>query len=470
MKARPLVIDMDRALFKTDPAVESFLSLFASRPWHAIRLALGAFRNTATFSKRVTDAARLEMSLLPLDPSVVDVIATAREQGREIYTVSAVPGRDAAPFAGHLGEFAGGVEAGPGNELSGEARAEALVARFGERGYDYVGSQHSDLPAWQRSHGAIIAGGSARLRRQLLNQGGKPIFLDRPRLRMNDLVRALRPHQWLKNLLVLVPAAAGHTLLGSLPQAALAFVAFSLCASSVYVTNDLLDLTGDRTHPRKRQRPFASGALHASHGVGLAFVLLAAALVATWFLPVGFGLALGVYFALTIAYSVTLKRKAIIDVIALACLYGMRVLAGGYATGTVVSPWLAALAAFLFLSLALVKRCAELVDRKQAGLGDPVGRGYRLDDLPVLETMAVTAGYNSALVLALYISTIADPALYSRPQFLWLLCMVLLAWLSRIFLLTHRGLMNDDPVIFAVRDRWSLVMGSVCVLVVMASI
>ena len=166
----------------------------------------------------------------------------------------------------------------------------------------------------------------------------------------------------------------------------------------------------------------------------------------------------------------TLKRKAIIDVIALACLYGMRVLAGGYATGTVVSPWLAALAAFLFLSLALVKRCAELVDRKQAGLGDPVGRGYRLDDLPVLETMAVTAGYNSALVLALYISTIADPALYSRPQFLWLLCMVLLAWLSRIFLLTHRGLMNDDPVIFAVRDRWSLVMGSVCVLVVMASI
>ncbi len=230
--------------------------------------------------------------------------------------------------------------------------------------------------------------GNAGLARQLGRAHDNVVVLPHEQGGLKPYLKALRPHQWLKNVLIFAPAAAGHTLFDNLPALLVAFLAFSMCASSVYISNDLLDLSADRAHPRKQRRPFASGAASASRGALLAAALLIGALVLALFLPTRFLLALSAYYLLTTAYSFYLKRKPIVDVMALACLYGMRLIAGGYASQTILSPWLEALAIFLFLSLALVKRCAELEGQARSGKGELAGRGYRLSDLPVLEAMA----------------------------------------------------------------------------------
>lgn len=356
-----------------------------------------------------------------------------------------------------------------GHNLAGPAKAAALVEAFGEQGFDYIGNAPVDLPIWRTARTALIAGGDKALARRLLAVKADAVVLAHEGGGFRPYWKAMRPHQWLKNLLLFVPAAAGHTLVADLPTLLLAFAAFCMCASSVYIANDLLDLASDRDHPRKRRRPFAAGTASATTGIMMAVGLLVVAFALTVVLPPMFGVALAAYYVLTTAYSFSLKRKPVIDVVALACLYGMRLLAGGYASGTELSPWLEALAIFLFLSLALVKRCAELVVRIQANKGDPVGRGYRLTDLPVLEAMAAAAGYNSGLVLALYINSSPERAMYAHPHRLWVLCILLLVWISRILLLTRRGEMNDDPVVFAVSDRWSQILGAACAVVVIAA-
>jgi 4-hydroxybenzoate polyprenyltransferase len=267
---------------------------------------------------------------------------------------------------------------------------------------------------------------------------------------------AVRPHQWLKNILVFTPALGAHAIDDRLLRSGMALVAFSLVASSGYLVNDLLDLANDRAHPRKRLRPLASGALSPSHGVVMIAMLLLGAATICLTLPAEFALILGAYFALALTYSLSIKRLMVADVVTLACLYGMRMLAGSAASGVSISPWLAGLAIFLFLSLALIKRVAELADQPRKGSGDLVGRGYRTADLPILQAMAVASGYVSVLVLALYLNGDSVTKLYFRPQFLWGLVVVLLYWVSRIFVKTARGEMHDDPVIFALTDRVSL--------------
>ena len=267
----------------------------------------------------------------------------------------------------------------------------------------------------------------------------------------------MRPHQWLKNLLVFAPALAAHAFDARLLLAAIAFAAFSLAASSVYLLNDLVDLENDRRHARKRRRPMASGALSPAWGAAMIVPLLAGAIGLALLAPAKFALVLAGYYALTLAYSFWIKRLMIADVIALACLYGARVAAGGAATRIELSTWLGALAIFLFLSLALIKRCAELHDRAARGESVPAGRGYRLADLPALQAMAAASGYIAVLVFALYLSGPAVTQLYARPHVMWLICVVMLYWVSRVVLKTARGEMHDDPVIFAATDPASLV-------------
>jgi 4-hydroxybenzoate polyprenyltransferase len=282
-------------------------------------------------------------------------------------------------------------------------------------------------------------------------------------------MRTLRAHQWLKNLLVFAPALAAHRP-DALPTGILAFISFSLCASSMYILNDLVDLRNDRAHPRKRLRSFAAGRIPIVHGVALVPVLLLGSLLVTLFLPAEFALVVTTYFILTCAYSLDLKRRMLVDVVALACLYGSRLLAGSSATGIPLSPWLLAFALFLFFSLALVKRCAELVDNLEKGKGDPKGRGYRLDDLQILGSMATASGYVSVLVLALYINSDAVSKLYPHPDRLWLNCILLLFWVSRMIMITHRGGMRDDPLVFAATDRVSQLILLGCAIVTISAI
>lgn len=278
-----------------------------------------------------------------------------------------------------------------------------------------------------------------------------------PNLSLSYL-RALRPHQWLKNLLVFLPMLAAHQLGSDTSTAAFgAFVSFSLVASSVYVLNDLLDLEADRAHPRKRFRPFASGAIPITHAPPMAIaLLLIGGGIALW-ISWSFAIVLAAYYALTTLYSTVLKRHIVIDICVLAGLYTMRMFAGGVATGIPLSVWLLAFALFIFLSLAAVKRQAELVDAAKRGVLASSGRGYTTDDLPIISMIAIAAGYVSVLVMALYVNSPNVINLYTRPESLWAVCAILLYWITRTVLLAHRGQMHDDPVVFAAKDRISQV-------------
>ena len=458
----PLVVDLDGTLIRSDLLVESFLALLGSDPLAAAR-SLGALRRgKAAFKAAVADAAVVDVTLLPFDEDVLQLVRDARAQGRETHLASASDERYVRAVADHLGLFDGAEGSGDGRNLSGREKAAHLVERFGERGFDYVGDAPVDAAVWAHARTAYAVAPSARLRRSLKRQdiAHEPLG-SRPNAWRAHL-KAMRPHQWMKNLLVFAPMLAGHDFgLGSWLAAVVAFASFSLTASSVYLLNDLLDLKSDREHARKRLRPFASGRAKLAHGAMLAPALLAAGALLSLALPWRFGAALAAYYVLTVAYSFALKRVMTVDVVALACLYGTRLVAGGYATGVPLSPWLEALAVFLFLSLALVKRAGELADRIAAGRGDPAGRGYRLTDLPVIESMAASAGYLSVLVLALYFNSPAVGALYVAPHRLWLICVVVLFWVSRMLMKAHRGEMHDDPLVFAMRDRASLVCGAI---------
>lgn len=283
---------------------------------------------------------------------------------------------------------------------------------------------------------------------------------------------AMRPHHWAKNLLVFIPAAAAHRLAdwSVLSNALLAFLAFGLCASATYILNDLFDLEADRRHPRKCHRPFAAGRLSPALGYAVAPMMLASAAVIALLLPTPFMFGLASYFALTLAYSGYLKRLVLVDTIVLAALYALRVISGAAATGVAPSFWLLLLCVFLFLSLALLKRYAELTDLQMRGELQTDGRGYRVADLPILHSLGCAAGYLCVLVLGLYMNTPAVESLYRHPQAIWLLCLILLYWISRVWLIAHRGEMHDDPLVFAFTDKTSLALGIFAALAVLLAI
>ncbi len=464
--AVPLVVDLDGTLIRSDLLVESFLALLSAQPLHALK-SLGALgRGKAAFKAALADRAALDAHTLPYDPAVLAMTEEAHAAGRPVVLASASDVRYVRAVADHLGGFDAVLGTEDGRNLSGARKAEALVERYGEGGFDYVGDHAVDAPVWSRARRAYVSASGAGLADRL-GRGGLELEVvgERP-ARARAYLRALRPHQWLKNALVFGPAIAGHAGLPQLLACAAAFVSFSLCASSVYVVNDLLDLKADREHARKRARPFASGAVPLLHGMAMAPLLLLLAAGVGLFLPPRFLMVLGGYFALTLAYSLGLKRLVMIDAVTLACLYGARLLAGSAASDVALSRWLEALAVFLFLSLALVKRGGELVDRINEGKGDPSGRDYRLADLPMVESMAAASGFTAVLVLALYLNSPDVGAMYRFGHRLWLLCVVMLYWVSRMLMTMHRGEMHDDPVVFAVRDRVSLLCGAICAVVV----
>ncbi len=468
VRSLPLVVDLDGTLLKSDLLIESFFSLLSSRPLHALAALVALANGKAALKARIADSAVVDLSRLPLNEDFLAILRREKADGRKIYLASASHGRYVRPLAEHLGLFDGVFASDDAVNLAGAAKAAALCEAFGEGGFDYAGDAAADFAVWRKARQALVvnaaAGVIARARAEL------------PRVRVigsrsaswRDWLRALRVHQWAKNLLIFVPPLAGHRFGPVLLECLVAFFSFSLCASSVYLLNDLVDMRSDRHHPSKGRRPFASGALPLLHGLAVAPVLLATSLALAWRQPWQFLLVLLGYYGLTLGYSLLLKRKMTTDIVTLACLYGIRLVAGSVAAGVPLSPWLAAFSIFLFLSLALVKRCTELIVRAEAGQGDPPGRGYRLRDLPVLEAMAAASGYLAVLVMALYINSPAVVTLYRRPGLLWLSCVILIHWVSRMLIITHRGEMHDDPMIFAATDRGSLISAGLMAAVFLA--
>ncbi len=468
--AVPLVVDMDGALLRVDAFHEGCVNLFAGglrEVLAALPSVIAALRRDGAHPKAAIKAvvaarAPLNAASLPLRDEVLDLIRQARAEGRRVILATAGDQSVADAVAAHVGLF-DEVRGSDGIvNLGGAAKAAWLAERFGPGGFDYVGDHARDLPVWARARRAITVAASPALvsRAEAQAHGPAPLHLAPPPsagARILDHLRALRPHQWLKNLLLFMPILAAHISSAEVWEAVtLGFIAFSLTASSVYCINDLLDLEADRAHPRKRRRPFASGAVPALHGVWMGAVLLLAGFwLAAAVSPLLFGV-LTVYFGATLLYSLVLKRELVIDICVLAGLYTLRVIAGSAAAELELSPWMLALSVFLFLALAAMKRQTELVDLARSGLSESSGRAYRAEDLNVVTMMAIAAGYTAVLVLALYIYSPAVQQLYASPLLLWGAPPILLYWISRLVMIAHRGGMNDDPVLFAVKDRISV--------------
>ncbi|MFW9077808.1 UbiA family prenyltransferase [Pseudomonas sp. P2757] len=469
----PLVVDLDGTLLRSDLLLETGLAFVRHRPLKSLRLFKWLVKGKAALKANLARAVDIDVTVLPYDPAVLDLVNSARNSGRKVVLATASHISLAERIAEHLGIFDQVLASDEKVNLSSHRKRDLLVEHFGVKGFDYVGNSSDDLSVWEVARDAYVVNPERGVERRAQAIGNvKEVMLSNV-AGVKDWRKALRLHQWMKNILIFVPLLAAHQLGNYLLiwQGVMAFLFFGLCASSVYLLNDLLDLADDRHHGTKRFRPFASGRLSISSGIMVFPVLLIGAFAgAALFLPWAFVATLVAYYILTFAYSLWLKRQMAVDVIALAALYTLRIIAGAAAFGLELTFWILAFSMFMFLSLALVKRYAELGEARRKGLTQKTrGRGYYPGDLEMISSLGASSGYLAVMVLALYIHDQATTSLYAHPQIIWLACPLLLFWVTRVWMLTHRGQMHDDPVVFAIRDRVSLMVGALFCLVFWAA-
>lgn len=454
----PLCVALDSTLVKTNLLIEGFFALIKERPLDLLKMPFWLLKGKADFKSRVAERVDIEADVLPYDKPLIERLQYEKEKGRLLVLVTSAPYKFARSVQAHLSLF-GEIHATDGEvNLSGRTCKDRLVRRFGEQGFDYAGNDRRDIPIWAAARESWLVDASSGVRRAVHSVGNVTAEFRKKRNYLASLAKAMRLHQWLKNILVFVPLVASHGIVrfSLVTDALVAFLAFGLCASSVYLLNDLLDLSADRHHPRKRHRAFASGAMPLQDGLFLIPALIAASvLLSVGFLPLEFLAVLGAYYLITLAYSFWAKERPVVDVLFLTVLYTMRLAAGAAAMAVELSFWLLAFSIFLFLSLALIKRYSEMLSVRESGRMQSRGRGYSVDDMPLIQSMGVSAGYMAVLVLALYIHSADVRYLYGDPKILWSLCGVLLFWISRMWLKSSRGEMPDDPVVFAARDRFS---------------
>ncbi|MCM0044221.1 MAG: UbiA family prenyltransferase [Burkholderiaceae bacterium] len=469
MNPIPLAVDLDGTLVQTDTLHEAALRALRERPLALLQLPFWLLQGRAEVKQRLAGLSRFDPAALPYNQQLLDWLATQRAQGRRLVLCTAADRSIADAVASHLGIFDEVLASDGRTNLGGQQKAEALERRFGAGGFDYAGNARTDLKVWRRARRAVVVNAAPAVQRAAreccdIDTSFAPHAPD-----LGTLARVLRVHQWMKNLLLFMAPMAAHIVpdAGLATRLLLAFLAFSLCASTVYVANDLFDLDSDRHHPRKRRRPFAAGRVPVAWGVIAAPFLLAAGFLLA--LPVGSAFLgwLAVYFVVTCAYSWGLKRLVIVDCLVLALLYALRIIAGAAAAGIPMSFWLLAFSAFLFLSLAFVKRYAELDVQASIGRERAHGRGYLTADAPLVQSLGIMSGYSAVVVLALYLNSDAVLRLYRSPEFMWCAVPVMLFWISWIWMKAHRGQMHDDPLLFAVRDRASLAAGAAFVAVLL---
>lgn len=448
----PLCIDLD-ALVRSNLILEAALGLVRRNPLYLFSLLAWLVRGSSFLRRQLAAHHVLEAARLPYETRLLEWLQQQPSDRRRILIA-----RCDAAFAAAVAEYVGGFD----EVIAGldAAELDGVLHRFGERGYDLVASGTTDLPASRDARQAVVVNAAPRRVRGVRAGTEVACIIERRPQRLRTWGRALRPHQWAKNLLVYVPLIGAHLVLQ--PVAMLrgtgAFACFCLCASGTYIVNDLLDLGADRQHARKRSRPFAAGDLPIGGGLAAAVLLIAAAFALAAVLSAHFVLVLSGYFVTTLVYSLVLKRIAVLDVMTLAMLYSIRLIGGAVAVPVKASFWLIAFSTFLFLSLAMVKRYTELRGLLDGGRTAAAGRGYTVADLPLIESLGTSSGYLSVLVLAFYINSTASETLYRRPEILWALTPLLLYWISRVWFVARRGQMHDDPVVFALTDMVSYVV------------
>ncbi|WP_179119207.1 UbiA family prenyltransferase [Massilia sp. KIM] len=457
---RPLVVDLDGTLIHSDLLWESIVLFLKKNILRAWILPFWLFLGKAGFKERIAREVELDPAALPYDKHVLALIEAEKASGRTVVLATGSQRRFAEAIVAHLGLFDQVLATEDKVNLTSHNKARELCALFGERGYDYIGNSRADLAVWlscenpmsvtrkpfrladgrETSHSGSVRGGAAKA-----------------------LLKAMRPRQWLKNMLVFLPMLAGHAFdLFTLQASLVAFVAFSLCASSAYLLNDALDAQDDRVHPTKHKRPIASGALPLPLAL-MSSPLLAFAAIAlcAWYNPLLL-VVVAVYFVSTVAYSVYLKRLLMVDIVTLALLYSLRVLGGSAATGIAPSFWLLAFSFFIFLSLALLKRHSELFNLHRQGKEKTRGRGYTTADKTPIGIMGINTAFVSVLIFMLYFNSENVLNLYRTPEWLAGILPLLVFWLGRLWVLSFRGQVNEDPVLYVSKDKVSLLVIALC--------
>jgi len=459
----PLCVDLDGTLTRTDFLLEGFLVLVKQNPLALFLCLAWLLRGKAYLKDQIAKRVTIDVGVLPYNTQLVDYLRDEHSTGRPLYLCTASNQRFASQVAEHFGLFKGVLASTAEHNLLGSNKAEALVEQFGDHGFDYCGDALADVPVWRRARRAIVVGdkhiaAAARKVNQAI------IFFERKRRFVPLVLKEMRVHQWVKNVLIFVPLLTAHqfTDVHAIVATCIAFASFSLCASSVYLLNDMLDLDADRRHARKRSRPFASGNLPLSFGIFMTIALIVAGAGLAALLPWHFGVVLAAYMAATVAYSFSLKRMALIDVFTLACLYTVRVIAGGAASQIALSYWLILFCVPIFLSLAMVKRYVELEGILRLGKMEAAGRGYITQDMSILRSFGTSSAYLAVLVLALYLNSPELKLLYRHPQLMWAVFALTLYWVSRIWMFAFRGQMHDDPIVFAFKDRVSCGVIGLC--------
>ncbi|WP_410217224.1 UbiA family prenyltransferase [Paracoccus sp. (in: a-proteobacteria)] len=455
---KPLAVDLDGTLIRSDLLIETAFSELGRRPHSLIDMFHALTQGKAALKHRLSKPADFDPSTLPYDERVLDYIRAARAEGRDVYLASASHERLVKAIADHLGLFSGYFASDAETNCGGRVKAQKLTSAFGEGGFDYIGNDSADLPVWEKAGKAIAIRTSDVVTRKLKSTHGDVDVLQWEKPSLRTWAKLARVHQYPKNALLFLPLVTAHIFAPlAVLHVLLAFVSFSLCASSVYILNDLVDLQDDRKHRSKCNRPLANGSVPLSQALVVIPLLLGASMLLAAAISLPFlGVLVG-YYILTTAYSFWLKRKALLDVLTLAGLYTVRVIGGAVVIGVSVSAWLLAFSVALFLSLALIKRFVELAARLDAELPDSKSRGYRNTDADLVLALAAASGFNAVTVFILYVSSESVQALYAIPQVLWLGAPVLTYWIARMLMLAHRRVMNDDPVAFAVKDRVSMI-------------
>ncbi len=453
----PLVVGLDGTLLRTDSLIESIFVLARMNPLSLLKLPVWLLEGTARFKQQLAAAALPATELLPVHAEVLAYLREQKSMGRSVILATAADQRLAEQIGGKFGLFDDILASDGRTTLSGERKRDRLIARWGPGGFDYAGNGSRDYPVWCAARRALLVSPPARLVRRL--DGITPvekIFRD-PGARWADYLHELRPLHWVKNGLVFMPLALAHRVFEAdlAERAALAFLAFCLLASGQYLLNDLLDLPSDRRHARKKERRLASGRIKLAHAIVMMPLMMIAAFAIAWQLSVGVAGVLALYLMLMIGYSLKLKDLPIVDALVLAIGYALRVAAGSIAVHIAVSEWLLSFCMFLFFSLALIKRYAELVTADPAA-GPIHVRGYFGGDKIMLVAQGIASGYLSVLVLALYTNSETIRRLYARPDCFWVIGLMLLYWVSYLWMMAARGRIHDDPVIFALTDRMSL--------------
>lgn len=467
-KSVPLCVDLDGTAIKTDLLWESMVQVVRRNPLYLFAVLLWWLRGRAFLKAQLATRSDLEMANLPVDKAFWDFLRAEVKSGRRVILVTASDQHLAEKFAQQTGLFNEVMGSNGHLNLRGRNKARHLVSLFGPRGFDYAGNCHVDLPVWEQARCAIAVNCGASVVHRARQRTTVSHVFTSPQSVWQAWLRVVRPHQWLKNLILFVPLITSHQIANwhHLRNVILGFAAFSLCAAAGYILNDILDADSDRHHPGKRFRPFAAGTLTLQSGLAVAPVFLALGALLALTLPWAFGAALAAYVVVNTLYSWRLKQEVLVDVFLLAGLYTIRLIAGHGATGIPHSVWLLVFSMFIFLSLALVKRFVELEAARQQNRGEIRGRGYRATDLPLVASLGPTCGYLSVLIVALYANSLEVKLLYQSPLLLLLICPLLLFWISRIWLIAHRGQMNEDPVVFALKDRVSYLVGALSALVI----